>query len=117
MIPARIDQNGQLIAFRGWQWLTAEPDWDKQDWDQPSVSGLPIRRTDWRITLDIPELSPWRNRLWPFGAWLLKHPVPAGEYFQKFNIRHWYVYQGRIPASWFLEIDSNPILKVIPDHA
>lgn len=95
---------------RGYQWLTAEPDWSKQRWaDKVQLS---CDRTDYRATVEIPGfqvfgmLRDWKNTraLLRDFRWteemLAEHERPGCE--------NWYTFEGRIPRAWIVAIDENP---------
>ena len=94
-----------------YQWLTSN-----KDWFPPWAAGLAGKyaRTQYRIEVQIPKkakrnLLSWSEhgtRLVPLVMWdmLNSHDNP----------NDWYVFDGRIPASWFGKIEQRPGGLIIP---
>lgn len=104
-LPWRIVE-GKPTFLRGWQWLTQSPDWN-QAWDGPTISNLPYRRTEYRITVAFPSFAMNRVHGWP--KLCAHHGPQSAEYLNSFaDHRHWLLFHGPIPAQWFIAIDRNP---------
>lgn len=109
MIPwALLEGKDRFTFVPGWQWLTRDSDWT-QDWDDPllGTAHLPFRRTDVRITIEIPSLYDYRVVRW--DAYAAKMKPPSLEFLARYqSARWWFLYHGTIPPSWFLAIENNP---------
>lgn len=110
IIPVSLDPNGgnHFRFLPHWQWLTQSPDWE-QDWDHPihGTAKLPFRRTEIRITVEIPSLYAFKCIRW--DAWVSRMKPASSEFFIRFpSSRFWYVYHGTIPPSWFIAVEQNP---------
>ena len=115
VVPFSLRPNGGMNFMKGWQWLTENPDWD-QEWDNPgTLSKLPFRRTEWRITVDIPSLYTFKVVRWP--AFDARYQPPSREYLNAFRgNHHWRLFHGAIPVSWFVAVEHNPVPLLIPDE-
>ena len=108
VLPLRMDKAGRVGFVRGWQWLTADPDW-MQEWARPTpFSKLTYRRDEHRITVTIPEAL--RTRLMTWEDFARKYQPESAAWIETFKgTRHWRLFFGRIPPGWFLAVDRNPV--------
>lgn len=107
VVPHKI-LRGKPTFFRNWQWLTVNPDFD-QTWDRDGFRppGLPYRRTEHRIRLEI--TGPLLARVVSFEKYL-EHRRCEAELFLKTGTdwKNWYLFSGPIPPNWFLDVLRNP---------
>lgn len=117
VIPWNVTRAGRLVTVPHWQWLTEDPDW-AQSWDSPGFhSKLPFRRTEYRITIEIPGLYDHRCIRWEVWKLRMKMSAEACEYYSHFaGQRFWWVYHGKIPRAWFIEVRRNPELVQIDEE-
>ena len=88
-----------FYIHNGWIWLTTDPDPARQSWATRNLIGY--SRTEWRLTVEIPDNSLIYNKItlpimWPstralFDGW------PGSE--------NWYVYHGIIPKEWIVKAE------------
>ncbi len=120
-VPTALVPDGQggtkVRMMKGVQWLTIDPEFDTQTWATLStgIVGSMIRKNDWRITIDIPNLALFRLYTWQeFAA---RHRLPYADacnnhpMLGKRQTQFWRVYGGHIPTGWFVEMLQNPTLR------
>lgn len=101
-------QNGNLGVLSGWQWLTANPDFN-QGWANTEFSILPYDRTAFRIEIVIPKTA--RKRLY---KWLdICSRFPIDQHLNTYgDPKNWYVFDGRIKPGWIRQIRPKDITKI-----
>lgn len=91
--------------FPGFQWLTSSP-----DWNQPFalLGELPFAKNANRITICVP--SEVTLGLFHWKTLCASQRPPAAEELNTAAVdwENWYVFNGRIPTGWFMEIARNP---------
>lgn len=113
MIPWKLMPDGKIQVKRGFQWLTTDSEWD-QGWDNQLTSGLPYRRTEYRITLEVPGFA--LKTLFRWSDFADKYKPQSAQFLNMLpGAKHWYVFRGPIPAAWFLAIDRNPTEINLPE--
>lgn len=113
MIPWRLDTTGKVHVKRNFQWLTTDPDW-LQSWDDPLSSTLPYRRTEYRITLEVPSFA--LQSLFRWSDFDLKYKPQSAAFINILpGSKYWSVFKGPIPTSWFLATDRNPTEINLPE--
>lgn len=87
------------------QWLTTEPDPDKQSWATQEM--IHYSRTEYRLSIDISE--PLRGHLFSALDFVGRLPTEARSLVTDWaGSEHWYVYVGQIPPFWIRSIDRMP---------
>lgn len=100
-IPLSI---GPAKVEYGYQWLTANPEF-QQAWCDPAFSSFPYNRNDYRIKLNIPKTSMINLIPWILVWKELKEYIPLVKHLNDFgDPENWFVYHGKIPVKWFIEI-------------
>lgn len=90
---------GGVVLHPNVQWLTAEPDPQKQIWATRNL--VPYSRTDYRLTVRIPDN--YRKKLVRATDYVKALPEEArGLVLDWPGSEKWYVYLGRIPAKWIM---------------
>lgn len=92
-------------------WLTKEPSFSAQGWATRNT--LTCDRTEWRLTIDIPEERTGALSWWPEirrdgrfdREWLDAFEEVGGS-------ENWHVFAGVIPRSWITAIDAKPAALV-----
>lgn len=104
--------NERPTFVTGFQWLTESDDW-LQPWANTGLfSKLPYRRTEFRITIDLPNTS--GTHLYHWLVFCSKHTFEGKHHVNAGNDPHnWRLFKGRIPTTWFEAIDRNPIPLVL----
>ena len=99
----------------GLQWLTVDPEFDTQTWAEPAMYAEHLmRKTDWRIDVDIPNLAEFQ--LFDWRDFAAAHKLPVAEYFRTFRgYQHWRIFRGKIPRAWFASRMRNPSHYVLGD--
>lgn len=107
VIPWRLTKRGPTLVH-GYQWLTTNPRFEDQEWGEPAK--LPIRKSDIRITLEIPKALEYRLTKWT--EFCLKSKPASAEFINTgFDFDNWWLYYGKIPPRAFIAVDRNPILR------
>lgn len=109
-VPWVLLKNGKTRMMQGVQWLTTSDDFDGQHWMIPQMlSAHKMRKTDYRITIAIPNFA--QKNLVTWEQFARHHSLPVKEYFETFpDHRHWRIFIGKIPPSWFIETHQNPTM-------
>lgn len=110
-----VRQTGKVRMMGGVQWLTVDPEFDSQSWAEPGIYAEHLmRKTDWRITVEIPNLALFK--LYDWREFAARHRLQVADYFRTFpGNQHWRVFQGSIPRAWFRERMRNPTHHVLGD--
>lgn len=86
------------------QWMTTDPDWERQSWC--TSHSISYRRDDWRLTIDLGPV--YRARLLTASQFCKRknlHPM----LYEKFKwSENWRVYIGKIPPSKIVKCDPRP---------
>jgi hypothetical protein len=103
VIPLLV--NGKIAILPGYQWLTANPDFN-QSWANTEYTTLPYDRTAFRLTVVIPKKTA-QGQLF---KWLdLCHKFPIDEYLNAYgDPENWHIFKGKIKPSWIRAIDKKP---------
>lgn len=115
-------KGGTKVRFkRGIQWLTIDPEFDTQAWAE-NATGLAaamMRKNDWRITIDVPDLALHRLMTWEEFAAHNRLPFAdaANKEFGKRHTQHWRVFGGSIPTAWFVQTLQNPTIRDLVDES
>lgn len=93
-------EKGRIVMRYGFQWLTEEPDREKQEWCHPAYSTLAYDRCANRLTIEIPEKEEVNLSRWTEAGPLI---VPREQY-EILNLfgdpsKQW-LYRGDIPPAW-----------------
>jgi hypothetical protein len=99
--------NDNPPSFRdNMQWLTINKDFD-QSWNKYST--LPYSRTDYRLTIKLPN----RNNLfnWKFQGYQLTSNEMYDVLSSFGDPENWYVYNGVIKAKLIKKVVRNPSLR------
>lgn len=98
-------EKGQIRMRYGFQWLTEDPDREKQEWCNPEYSTLPYDRAANRLTVVIPKEAEVNLSRWVETGPLI---MPA-EQFRILNIfgepeKHW-LYRGNVRPAWIVAVN------------
>jgi hypothetical protein len=95
--------DGHTTFIDGYQWLTAEPDPNKQSWATREI--LPYSRTAYRLTVNVP---PSRHRKLKKATEFIKTLSPADRGIVEDwpGSDMWYIYRGIVPAKWITKIEN-----------
>ena len=106
-VPSHFDSNDRPYFISGYQWLTANPDFE-QAWARPhAFSYLPYRRNQIRLFIDIPFHA--QSRLIRWADFSAKYRLQAADFINSFpDAVHWKLFHGSIPPAWIVAADSNP---------
>lgn len=111
MIPIGVDKRDQMRIYPGVQWLTEEPDWN-QAWDVNA--GLPMRRTDYRFTIEIPMYRCLQCvNVETFNRFKGTQFIDVIRTIEGY--KYWRIYIGKIPPNWIMCIDKNPIGLILDE--
>src|SRR5215471_5800702 len=99
-------ENGHVHMRYGFQWLTEDPDREKQAWCDPEYSSLPYDRAANRLTVVIPKESEVNLSRWMEAGPL----IVASDQFRILNAygepeKHW-LYRGDIPPEWITSAEA-----------
>lgn len=115
VVPWKMDAEGNVGKMRGVQWLTLAQEFDDQSWAEPSLfAAHQMRKTDYRLMIDIPRLAehlvvPWRD-------FARHHGLPVATYFETFpDVKWWLVLRGTIPKKWIVAVTRNPTRYEVPN--
>ncbi len=103
IFPHHIDESGRCVSISGYQWLTRESSYE-QPW--ALLGNLPISKTSWRITVQIPRERERTLAHWPALVRRIQ-PQCAIAFNEVPGNSDWFVYKGKIPPHWFLAIERN----------
>jgi hypothetical protein len=102
LTPIVLPDNKMLAFLPKTQWLTSNRDYD-QPWTQNST--LPYDRTEFRLSVEIPDNS--KNLV----AWAEFKPKIESYVLPDFDnhedAKNWYIYQGNIPRAWIVGVESK----------
>lgn len=111
VLPWNLNRQGRPTFKSPFQWLTTNPDW-AQTWCL--LGSLPFARNAHRITVHVPE--PQRQHLLKWTELCQRcQPDSASEInLAGGDHENWWLFHGRIPASWFLAVDVNFGERITP---
>jgi hypothetical protein len=115
-VPWRIGKTGQVQMMRQVQWLTVDPEFDSQAWEnkRKGMAAAMMRKTDWRIEVHIPNHA--ALYLWRWKDFAARHNLPVVDYFNTIKgNQHWRIFTGAITPLWFEDFAVNPTLRSLPD--
>ena len=93
--------NDREAFIGGTQWLTAESSADKQSWATSIL--IPYRRTAYRLTIIIPGGHMYK--LFRAADFIKRLPDGDESLIAGWDgSDQWYVYKGKVPAKWIIEI-------------
>lgn len=94
-------------------WLTLDSNPKHQSWATRSM--IPYSRTDWRLTIEIPEAD--AQRLMDRDA--LEAEIPGSEalFIGWPGSENWRVYHGFIPKEWIVAVDDMRVEAKVKPHA
>lgn len=100
-VPSHFDAHGVPRFFRGFQWLTSDPEFQSQSW-----ATLPFSLTHKRLAIDIPQFA--LNRVIKCEDFFARSRGDSAEFISSFpGNKHWRLFKGRIPPQWILSVDSK----------
>lgn len=85
------------LMHTGWIWLTTDPDARHQSWATSIM--IPYSRTEWRITIDIPDEA--LDRIYDRKRLSVLYPTSTKLFDGWSGSENWRVYKGQIPKTWF----------------
>lgn len=125
VIPDMRDLKKNTFRYmRAVQWLTKVPEFIPMDADfgPPRTSKLPGRKSEYRITVDIPGGYRMNIERWTVlaprlkkvdesrGGIRLHESLEAEINLDLGNPADWWLFGGTIPPTWFRDIKKNPCL-------
>lgn len=116
-VPWTLTDEGKVQMMTKLQWLTVNGDFFDQSWDDGvGMTGAIMRRTDWRITIEIPNLA--EAHVVPWLKFAEQHNLPVQQHYRERGFtgqRHWCIFRGSIPRAWFVERMKNPTHRLLID--
>lgn len=116
-VPWALTKEGKVTMMTGLQWLTVDGDFFDQSWDDGlGMTGAIMRKTDWRLTIEIPNLAEFA--LVPWLKFAEHHNLPVLQHYKERGFtgqKHWWVFRGKIPRSWFAGRIKNPTHRQLVD--
>lgn len=122
--PRNLKQN-TFRYMKEIQWLTKNPDFIPMDADRgpPKSSLLPGRKSEYRITVDIPDEGRGNICDWLLlsrrmkniddtrpGVIKLQESLEREINIDLINPADWWLFGGSIPQKWFRDVRKNPCL-------
>ena len=85
----------------GFQWLTKDGDAKNQSWATKNL--IKYSRTEYRLTLDIPDEYVGK-RLFSSMEFILLHPEAEPLFTMWPGSENWMVFEGTIPKEWITDV-------------